>query len=257
MPNIEQDAYGKEISAYWQSLNDPDATPPFEIIERDDGWIGASVHTPKMYFSDYDSWPKPEQEAIQHAVGRVLDVGCGAGRVGLYLQERGHQVVGIDTSPLALEVCGQRGLTDLLLMSITQISSKLGRFDTIVMFGNNFGLFGNPKRARYLLKRFYSMTSPQGGILSTSRDIYKTSDPLHLAYHDRNRKRGRMPGQIRLRVRYQTIKSPWFDYLMVSPDELADIIKDTGWQVTRIYPQDEDSIYSALIEKISGYKPSI
>lgn len=38
-------------------------------------------------------------------------------------------------------------------MSITEIGSGLGKFDTIVMFGNNFGLFGNPNRAKRLLSR--------------------------------------------------------------------------------------------------------
>ncbi len=251
MVNVEEDAYGHEVYAYWQSLCDPDIAPPHEIIERDDGWIGVSSNTPQLYFLDYASWPQPEKDAIQHADGKILDIGCGAGRVGLYLQDRGLYVLGIDTSPLAIEVCELRGLSNVRVMSITQVSSRLGSFDTIVMFGNNFGLFGNQRRARFLLRRFFALTPKSGKIIATSNNPYKTRDPGHLAYHEYNRNRGRMPGQLRLRVRYQARKSPWFDYLLVSPDEMITILRGTGWRVANFFHQDEKSVYSALIVKSS------
>jgi len=65
----------------------------------------------------------------------------------LYLQEKGFDVTGIDVSPLAVEVCRLRGLKKVQNLPITKVTSELGVFDTIVMFGNNFGLFGSFKRA--------------------------------------------------------------------------------------------------------------
>ena len=44
-------------------------------------------------------------------------------------------------------------------------------------------------------------------------------NPLHLAYQAWNRQLGRMPGQIRIRVRCVLHKTPWFDYLMVSQED--------------------------------------
>jgi SAM-dependent methyltransferase len=35
--------------------------------------------------------------------GRVLDAGCGPGRVGAVLHERGHRVVGVDVDPVLIE----------------------------------------------------------------------------------------------------------------------------------------------------------
>ena len=47
------------------------------------------------------------------------------------------------------------------VLSITGVSARLGRFDTIVTFGNDCGLFGGPRRARWLLRRFdYLLVSP-------------------------------------------------------------------------------------------------
>ncbi len=40
--------------------------------------------------------------------GPALDLGCGAGQVALHLQGPGCEVVGIDVSPRAVEVCRRR-----------------------------------------------------------------------------------------------------------------------------------------------------
>jgi len=165
----------------------------------------------------------------------VLDVGCGAGRVALYLQSRGLDVIGIDNSPLAVKVCRERGVKHAKLMPLTQISQKLGVFDTVVMFGNNFGLFENFTRARWLLRKLHGMTSPKARILASTLDPYQTTEPSHLAYHRRNRTRGRTGGQARIRIRYKDYATPWFDYWLVSKKELAAILKGTGWRAARFF----------------------
>jgi hypothetical protein len=42
-----------------------------------------------------------------------------------------------------------------------------------------------------------------------------------------------MPGQLRIRVRFKGVIGSWFDYLLVSKDELRKILKNTGWEVNR------------------------
>jgi hypothetical protein len=236
------DAYGQQVYAYWQGDRDV-----VEIIERDDGNIAVSVG-PLAYFAPYEEWPSIEQEAMAHVRGRVLDVGCGPGRVALYLQEKGHNVVAIDNSPLAIEVARQRGVRQANVLSITQVNSRLGVFDTIVMMGNNFGLFGSPKRARWLLRRWRPLTTRKSMILAETRDPSHTADPLHTAYHAYNRQRGRMAGQARIRVRFRRVKGPWFDYLFVSRDELREILSGTGWQLSHTIDS-EGPTYIAVITK--------
>jgi len=65
-------------------------------------------------------------------------------------------------------------------------------------------------------------------------DPYQTDDPDHLAYHAQNRSRGRMGGQIRMRVRYKRHKSPWFDYLFLSRAELEDLLNGSGWRLKEV-----------------------
>lgn len=42
------------------------------------------------------------------AKGSVLDLGCGAGRVGLHLARRGHRVTGLDIDPGLVAACNER-----------------------------------------------------------------------------------------------------------------------------------------------------
>jgi 2-polyprenyl-3-methyl-5-hydroxy-6-metoxy-1,4-benzoquinol methylase len=240
----EKDAYGQELLAFLQGEE------VYEIIEREDHFIDASPHGPAVYFSEFPDWPQIEQEAIQYAHGRVLDVGCGAGRVCLYLQEKGLEILGIDNSPLALEVCKQRGVNNVSLTPLSQVSSRLGIFDTIVMFGNNFGLFESHAKAKHRLRKFARLTSPEGCILAESSDIYLTTDQDHLAYQASNRQKGRMSGQIRLRVRHRKSIGSWFDYLMVSKGEMEEIVAGTGWEVGRFIDSAESPLYIAILEKV-------
>lgn len=217
-----------------------------EIVERNDGYIGAGIGN--RYFDDFARWPPHERKAMRYVRGRVLDVGCGAGRWQLELEARGHDVVGIDTSRLAVEVCRERGARDIRLGSVTQVSRELGEFDTILMMGNNFGLFGNERRAKWLLRRFKNLTRDSGRIVAASSNPAETDNPVHLAYHRKNRRRGRMPGQVRIRIRYSIHKSEWFDYLLVSQGEAESLLRGTGWHIEKVVDAGTPH-YTMVLEK--------
>jgi len=223
------DAFGRGMQAW---LKDHDVV---EIVERDDGLIDAGRMNYERYMSEYDDWPEIEQQAIAFARGRVLDIGCGPGRCALHLQEQGCEVVGIDISLGMIEVARSRGVKDARPLSISGITAALGKFDTIVMFGNNFGLMASREKARRFLRKFHQLTTSNGRIIGETGDAYATDNPDHLSYHERNRQRGRMGCQLRLRVRYMKMKTPWFDYLFLSPEELEDIVAGTGWRVTQMF----------------------
>ncbi len=240
-----QDAFGREIYEYLMHI--PGARAVAEIIERDDGYFDTSGG-PAAYFSEYRHWLSFERKAMRFTRGRVLDIGSGAGRHALYLQGKGLEVTCTDNSPLAIEVCRQRGVKNTSVTPINKIDSKLGSFDTIMMMGNNFGLVGSFNGARRLLKKFYSITSEKGRIIAASAEVYNTTVPEHLSYHDFNRRRGRMAGQLRLRVRYKKYVTPWFDYLVVSKNEMENILEGTGWGVSR-YIDSKGPMYIAIIDK--------
>ncbi len=235
-----QDAFGH---AYYDYLK---GETSFMIIERSDGYIEAGNIA--MYFTEYKDWPSHVKRAMKYVHGKVLDVGCGAGRHALYLQQNGFDVLGIDVSPLAIKVCKMRDLKKAKVLSVTGISSTLGTFDTILMLGGNFGLFANKQRTKWLLKRFYGMTRESAVVIAQSRNIYRTKEPHHLHYHECNRKRSRMAGQIRLRVRYKKYAEPWYDYLLVSPGEMRMLLQGTGWKIKKFIGV-KGTLFTAIIEK--------
>ena len=78
----DQDAYGQ---AMWDFFKGKETT---EIVEREDGYIDAGRYGHASYVAPFRRWIKVERQAIKFARGRVLDVGCGPGRVALHLQEK-------------------------------------------------------------------------------------------------------------------------------------------------------------------------
>jgi cyclopropane fatty-acyl-phospholipid synthase-like methyltransferase len=236
------DAFGHALYDNWHQDGGD-----FAVIEREDGYI--DFDRVANYFSDYADWPPHQRKAMEYVVGRVLDIGCGAGRHALYLQRQGFQVLATDRSPLAIEVCKSRGLREACVLPITQLSSRLGAFDTILLLGNNFGLFGSVRRGKWLLRRFHSMSPARARIIAESADPYQTENPDHLRYHQQNRARGRAAGQVRIRVRYRKHINPWFDYLLVSKDEMQQVLEGTGWKVSHFLDSEGPS-YVAVIGKV-------
>lgn len=237
------DAYGHQIWAYFQGKES------YEVVERDDGFVGLSQGA-KAYFAEYQDWPEHQKIAIKFAKGRVLDIGSGSGRLALYLQDQGYDVTCIDNSALAIRVCNERGVKKAKVLPIEKIHQFApDSFDTILMFGNNFGLFGGFKKAKSLLKKMHKITSSDALIIAESRDPYPTDKPAHLKYLAFNRKRDRMSGQLRIRIRFQEFIGKWFDYLLASRDEVQEILQGTGWRVKK-FIDSEDSVYISVIERV-------
>jgi hypothetical protein len=92
------------------------------------------------------------------------------------------------------------------------------------------------------------MTSGNGLIIASTRDTYKTDITDHLEYHKLNKEKGRMAGQLRVRIRFRKCVGRWFDYLIVSKKEMEEILKGTGWKI-REFIDSGDSAYIAAIEK--------
>jgi SAM-dependent methyltransferase len=206
--------------------------PVIEIVERDDGLVNGAPAA--RYLAGPAGWPDCERRALDRIRGRVLDVGAGGGRVALAVQDRGAAVTGLDISPGAAEVAAARGVRSVVCATVDDHLTSGARYDTFVLFGNNVGLLGSRERAPRFLATLAGLARPGARIVAQGTDPYGTTDPVHLRYHERNRARGRLAGQLTVRVRYLDLATPWFDYLFCSIDELRELLAGTAWRLAEV-----------------------
>jgi SAM-dependent methyltransferase len=219
-----------------------------EIVEREDGFTQSGAG-PEVYLSTPEGWPSAERQALRLMRGRVLDVGCGAGRVALALQERGADVIGLDWSVRAVQAAQLCGVRDVRRGSIDHLGRVIAKFDSIVLFGNNFGLFGSPEHARELLTEWAAKAKPGTRIFVESTSAYFGGAPgFDRLYYRRNLERGRPPGSVRLRYRYEGLTGDWFTWLFVSPSEMRRILRGTGWRQARVLTRGASEPYVAVLE---------
>jgi SAM-dependent methyltransferase len=101
---------------------------------------------------------------------RVLDAGCGPGRVGGRLAELGHDVVGVDLDPVLIAAAehdhpGPRWLVgDLAELDLSARGVEPG-FDVVVCAGNVMG-FLDPATRRRVLANLRSVLAPGGRIVT-------------------------------------------------------------------------------------------
>lgn len=92
------------------------------------------------------------------------------------------------------------------------------------------------------------MTSDGAVIIAETMDLYRTVNRAHLEYQRSNRERGKMSGELKIRVRFEKYATKWFDHLIASKEEMKEILRGTGWKVKQFIDSD-DSQYIGVIGK--------
>ena len=85
-----------------------------------------------------------DADALTHAHGPVLDLGCGPGRLVRAAILGGHLALGIDASKVAVRIAQEHGLP-VLCRSIFQDLPAEGTWGTALIIDGNIGIGGDPE----------------------------------------------------------------------------------------------------------------
>ncbi len=98
------------------------------------------------------------------AVGPVLDVGCGPGRLAGRLDERGMRAIGLDLSPAMIEIARRdHPGVDFLIASITDLPFAPGRIGAVVSW---WSLIHLPRAVvPRALSEFHRVLTPAGTLV--------------------------------------------------------------------------------------------
>jgi SAM-dependent methyltransferase len=212
--------------------------------ERSDG---AHIVQPLGVY--YEGFRPLETAAMDHADGRILDVGCGAGKHALEFGRRGLSCAGVDVSPLAIRVCQERGIVHLHNVDIFSNTLPDGGYDCITFFSNNLSIGGTVDGVKRLLAETARLTGPFGQLISINRDVTKFGSAQDQTYHRKNLAAAHPAGQIRMRAHYKGVGGSWFNWLFVSPEELANWSAAAGWSVREII-QGNQGEYCAVLGRM-------
>lgn len=219
------------------------------ILERDDGYITSIPAGP--FFKTYKDWSDNNKRAMDFVEGKVLDIGCGAGKHTLYLQNNNFNAIGIDNSPMAIKVCKERGESEKFINIDKQDLHKLNmNFDTIMLLGNNFGLVEKPEKISQFFKRLNKITSKNATILAES-SVPDGKELFKKGYLQENISKNRARGQLVYRARFKKYKTDWQEYLYMNHNEMKNAIdKKTMWSVDKvIFSDSEKNHHTAVIKK--------
>ncbi len=157
-----KDLFGKAIHEYQTNNSPEDLVTETSISEADEMSVA-------YLFRSFEEMPKIEQKALELCLGKILDVGCGAGSHSLYLQHKGFDITAMDISENAIKACQFRGLKNVKVLNILELKSQ--KFDTILLLMNGTGIFGNLAETPKFLQKLKSLLNPNGQILIDSSDI--------------------------------------------------------------------------------------
>ena len=196
------------------------------VIRRDDGF---EVSLPAShFFRSPDEFSPIETTALESCRGDVLDIGAGAGIHSLPLQARGHAVTAIEINPEAVEIMTRRGVRDVRCVDVFDFGE--GTFDTLLMLGHGIGMVEDLQGLSRFLAHARGLLRAGGQLLFDSLDVRRTEDPVHLAYHEANRRAGRYFGATRLQSEYAGRTGPYCRWLHVDPETLQREAERAAWK---------------------------
>ncbi len=197
--------------------------------------------------------------------GYVLDVGCGTGRISLELAEMGYNVVGIDISPIYIDIASERaksrGLSNRVTFilcdarSIDQCDFGSTRFDAVIFVWSSVIGYYDGETDVHILNTVKNIVKDSGvlmlvdfvnkdylvmelGLIGSKPVAYDYDDVMVLEHTIFNP----VAGEILIKQRFYKKEGPHHMFLdeamfrmrIYSLSELVDIARRSGWCIHKV-----------------------
>lgn len=207
--------------------------------------LGHSVDVPvRRFFREFDDFPDLEKKALELCVGRILDIGAGAGRHSLVLQGRGHSVCALDIVPDCVRVMKMRGVHQAYCADILEFSD--GPFDTILGVMNGLTMVRTLERLPMFLQHIRRLVGPDGQYLVDSTDVrrWPGASELSILFETKLRD-GKYFGELTAQVEYKNNRTILSE-LYVDQETLLDRAREAGWNCDIVAEQDNGRYLARL-----------
>lgn len=218
------DALGEALKDYWfNKVTDGEILIQSDIIDDD-------VMPVHLFFRKYETMPELEQQALNLAKGKVLDIGAGAGCHATYLTKKGIETIGLDISEGACQVMKDQGL-DYLYGNLFELPPS-PTFNTILLLMNGIGICGTLSKLANLLNVLEKWLAPGGKIIFDSSDVsYLYQDEDGSSWINLNQA---YMGDFMFSMSYQNKKSNDFEWTYIDFDSVKKVATENGWQIALI-----------------------
>ena len=180
---------------------------------------------PRIRFEDGPLLPLPveryvgplddvDESLLDGIEGPVLDVGCGPGRHLRALTHRGVFALGVDLSPIAVDLARSGGARAIVGDVFDELPGA-GSWRTALLLDGNVGIGGCPPR---LLRRLGALLHPHGRVL------VELEAP------------GAQTLQTRVRIEADEETSEWLPWARVSVSGIDQTAAQSGMAVRRLWP---------------------
>ncbi len=155
-----------------------------------------------------------DETLLDEIVGPVLDVGCGPGRHLRALTHRGVFALGVDLSPIAVDLARSGGAHAIVGDVFDELPGA-GTWHTALLLDGNVGIGGCPRR---LLRRLGALLHADG------RALVELEAP------------GAQTFETRIRIETDREASEWLPWARVSVSGIDQIAAQSGMTVGRLWP---------------------
>jgi SAM-dependent methyltransferase len=150
-----------------------------------------------------------DERLLEGIRGPVLDVGCGPGRHLHALAARGVFALGVDLSPVAVELARGRGARAVVGSIFDELPGS-GSWRSALLLDGNIGIGGDPAR---LLARIGALLRQDGALLV---ELGPPATPTD---------------SVTVRLESDDLLSSWFEWARVSASDVGGVASAGGFRV--------------------------